>query len=30
VGKNEEAIRRYIREQEKEDQRVDELELAAL
>jgi len=30
VGKNEEAIRRYIREQEKEDQRVDQLELAAL
>src|SRR5512137_3100391 len=30
VGKNEEAIRRYIREQEKEDQRIDQLELAAL
>ena len=30
VGRNEEAIRRYIREQEKEDQRVDQLELAAL
>ena len=30
VGKNEEAIRRYIREQEKEDQRVEQLELAAL
>ena len=30
VGKNEEAVRRYIREQEKEDQRLDQLELTAL
>jgi putative transposase len=30
VGKNEAAVRRYIQEQEKEDQRVDQLELAAL
>ncbi len=30
VGKNEEAIRRYIREQEKEDRRVDQLQLTAL
>ena len=30
VGKNEEAVRRYIREQEKEDQRLDQLELPAL
>ena len=30
VSENEEAIRRYIREQEKEDQRIDQLELAAL
>jgi hypothetical protein len=30
VGKNEEAVRRYIREQEKEDQRLDQLELMAL
>jgi putative transposase len=30
VGKNEEAIRRYIREQEKEGQRPDQLEPAAL
>jgi putative transposase len=27
VGKDEEAVRRYIREQEKEDQRVDQLEM---
>lgn len=30
VGKNEEAVRRYIREQEKEDQRLDQLELTAI
>ena len=30
VGKNEAAVRRYIQEQEKEDQRLDQLELAAL
>lgn len=30
VAKNEEAIRRYIREQEKEDRRVDQLQLTAL
>jgi len=30
VGKNEEVVRRYIREQEKEDQRLDQLELTAL
>jgi len=30
VGKNEAAVRRYIQEQEKEDQRVDQLELTAL
>jgi putative transposase len=27
VGKNEAAVRRYIREQEKEDQRLDQLEM---
>jgi len=30
VGKNEAAVRRYIQDQEKEDQRLDQLELAAL
>lgn len=30
VGKNEAAVRRYIREQEKEDQRLEQLEMAAL
>jgi putative transposase len=30
VGKNEAAVRRYIREQEKEDQRLKQLEMAAL
>jgi len=30
VGKNEAAVRRYIQEQEKEDQRLDQLELKAL
>ncbi len=30
VGKNEAAVRRYIREQEKEDQRLEQLEIAAL
>ena len=30
VGKNEAAVRRYIQEQEKEDQRLDQLELTAL
>ncbi len=30
VGKNEAAVRRYIQEQEKEDQRLDQLELPAL
>lgn len=30
VGKNEAAVRRYIQEQEKEDQRLEQLELAAL
>jgi putative transposase len=30
VGKNEEAVRRYIREQEKEDQRLEQLEMTAL
>jgi putative transposase len=30
VGKNEAAVRRYIQEQEKEDQRLDQLEMAAL
>ncbi|MBU6402229.1 MAG: IS200/IS605 family transposase [Verrucomicrobia bacterium] len=30
VGKNEVAVRRYIQEQEKEDQRLEQLEMAAL
>ncbi|MES1181143.1 MAG: IS200/IS605 family transposase [Verrucomicrobiota bacterium] len=30
VGRDEAAVRRYIREQEKEDQRLEQLELAAL
>jgi putative transposase len=30
VGKNEAAVRRYIHEQEKEDQRLEQLEMAAL
>ena len=30
VGKNEAAVRRYIQDQEKEDQRLDQLELTAL
>ncbi len=30
VGKNEAAVRRYIQEQEKEDKRLEQLELAAL
>ena len=30
VGKNEAAVRRYIREQEKEDQRLEQLEMMAL
>ena len=30
VGKNEAAVRRYIQEQEKEDQRFEQLEMAAL
>jgi len=30
VGKNEAAVRRYIQEQEKEDQRLDQMELMAL
>ena len=30
VGKNEAAVRRYIQEQEKEDKRLDQLELTAL
>ena len=30
VGKNEARVRRYIQEQEKEDQRLDQLELTAL
>ena len=30
VGKNEAAVRRYIQEQEKEDQRLDQMELTAL
>jgi len=30
VGKNEAAVRRYIQEQEKEDQRLEQMELAAL
>jgi putative transposase len=30
VGKNEEAVRRYIQEQEKEDRRLDQLEMTAL
>ena len=30
VGKNEAAVRRYLQEQEKEDQRLEQLELAAL
>jgi putative transposase len=30
VGKNEAAVRRYIAEQEKEDQRLDQMELGAL
>jgi putative transposase len=30
VGKNEAAVRRYIREQEKEDKRLEQLEMAAL
>ena len=30
VGKDEEAVRRYIREQEKEDLRLDQLELKSL
>ena len=30
VGKNEAAVRRYIQEQEKEDQRLEPLEMAAL
>ena len=30
VGKNEAAVRRYIQDQEKEDQRLEQLELSAL
>jgi putative transposase len=30
VGKNEAAVRRYIQEQEREDQRLEQLEMAAL
>ena len=30
VGKNEAAVRRYIQEQEKEDQRLEQMEMAAL
>ena len=30
VGKNEAAVRRYIQEEEKEDQRLEQLEMAAL
>jgi len=30
VGRDEEAVRKYIQEQEREDQRIDQLELAAL
>ena len=30
VGKNEAAVRRYIQEQEKEDRRLDQLEMTAL
>ena len=30
VGKNEAAVRRYIQEQEKEDRRLEQLEMAAL
>ena len=30
VGKNEAAVRRYLQEQEKEDQRLEQLEMAAL
>ena|ERR1043166_3991640 len=30
VGRDEAAVRKYIQEQEKEDQRIDQLELAAL
>jgi len=30
VGKNEAAVRRYIQDQEKEDERLEQLELAAL
>ena len=30
VGKNEAAVRRYIQEQEKEDQRLEQLEMTAL
>ena len=30
VGKNEAAVRRYIQEQEKEDRRLEQLEIAAL
>ena len=30
IGKNEAAVRRYIQEQEKEDKRLDQLELTAL
>jgi putative transposase len=30
VGKNEAAVRRYIQEQEKEDQRLEQMNLAAL
>ena len=30
VGKNEAAVRRYIQEQEKEDKRLEQLEMAAL
>ena len=30
VGKNEAAVRRYIQEQEKEDQRLEQLEMVAL
>jgi putative transposase len=30
VGKNEAAVRRYIQEQEKEDRRLDQLEMMAL
>ena len=30
VGKNEAAVRRYIQEQEKEDRRLEQLEMTAL